>query len=74
MPPMVVAQIDQGGLSLPNRDYYIKTDDKSKELLNKYRTHVQKMFVLAGESPTQAAGRCRHGDRPRNRHGRGANG
>jgi putative endopeptidase len=51
----VVGQIDQGGLSLPNRDYYLKTDDKSKELLGKYRTHVQKMFVLAGESETQAA-------------------
>jgi len=52
---MVVGQIDQGGLSLPNRDYYLKTDDKSKELLTKYRTHIQKMFVLAGESETQAA-------------------
>ena len=52
---MVVAQIDQGGLSLPNRDYYLKTDDKSKEILAKYRTHVQKMFVLEGESETQAA-------------------
>ena len=31
----VVAQIDQGGLSLPSRDYYLKTDDKSKELLAK---------------------------------------
>ena len=51
----VVAQIDQGGLSLPNRDYYIKTDDKSKEILQKYHAHVQKMFVLAGESETQAA-------------------
>ena len=50
----VVAQIDQGGLSLPNRDYYIKTDDKSVELLKKYRAHVQKMFLLAGESDTQA--------------------
>jgi endothelin-converting enzyme/putative endopeptidase len=50
----VVAQIDQGGLSLPNRDYYLKTDDKSKELLAKYRTHIHKMFVLAGESETQA--------------------
>src|SRR6202050_3293399 len=51
----VVAQIDQGGLSLPNRDYYLGTDDKSKELLGKYRVHVQKMFVLAGEPETQAA-------------------
>src|ERR1700684_3750997 len=32
----VVAQVDQGGLSLPSRDYYLKTDDKSKEVLGKY--------------------------------------
>ena len=51
----VVAQIDQGGLSLPNRDYYLNTDDKSKELLKKYRAHVQKMFSLAGEPEAQAA-------------------
>ena len=49
-----MAQIDQGGLSLPNRDYYLKTDDKSKEILTKYRAHMQKMFVLAGESEAQA--------------------
>ena len=51
---MVVAQIDQAGLSLPNRDYYLKTDDKSKEILTKYRAHLKKMFVLAGESESQA--------------------
>ena len=45
----------KAGLSLPNRDYYLKTDDKSKELLAKYRAHIQKMLVLAGESETQAA-------------------
>ena len=50
----VVAQIDQGGLSLPNRDYYIKTDDKSVETLKKFRTHVQKMFMLVGETEAQA--------------------
>src|SRR6202046_4366161 len=49
----VVAQIDQGGLSLPSRDYYIKTDEKSAETLKKFRAHVQKMFVLAGESEAQ---------------------
>ncbi len=52
---MVVAQIDQGGLSLPNRDYYLNTDEKSKEILAKYRAHIQKLLVLAGESDTQAA-------------------
>jgi putative endopeptidase len=51
----VVAQIDQGGLSLPNRDYYISTDEKSVETLKKYRVHVQKMLVLAGEPEAQAS-------------------
>ncbi len=51
----VVAQIDQGGLSLPNRDYYINTDEKSVDTLKKYRAHIQKMFVLAGEAESQAA-------------------
>jgi endothelin-converting enzyme/putative endopeptidase len=52
---LMVGAIDQAGLSLPNRDYYLNSDDKSKELLSKYRTHIQKMFVLAGESESQAA-------------------
>ena len=51
----VVAQIDQGGLSLPNRDYYINTDEKSAETLKKYRAHVQKMLVLAGATEAQAS-------------------
>jgi putative endopeptidase len=50
----VVAQIDQGGLSLPNRDYYLNTDEKSVEILKKYRAHLQKMFALAGEPEAQA--------------------
>ena len=52
---LMVGAIDQGGLTLPNRDYYLKTDDKSKELLSKYRTHIQKMLVLAGESESEAS-------------------
>jgi putative endopeptidase len=51
----VVAQLDQGGLSLPNRDYYINTDDRSVETLKKYRAHLQRMFVLAGEAEAQAS-------------------
>jgi putative endopeptidase len=51
----VVAQIDQGGLSLPSRDYYINTDDKSMETLKKFRAHLQKMFMLAGEADAQAS-------------------
>jgi len=51
----VVAGIDQGGLGLPNRDFYLKDDEKSKEISSKYEAHVAKMLVLAGESSTQAA-------------------
>jgi endothelin-converting enzyme/putative endopeptidase len=50
----VVGQIDQGGLSLPSRDYYLNTDEKSVETLKKYRAHIEKMFVLAGETEAQA--------------------
>jgi putative endopeptidase len=44
----VVAQLDQGGLGMPDRDYYLKSDPKSVELRQKYLTHVQRMFELAG--------------------------
>ena len=50
----VVAQLDQGGLGLPDRDYYLKDDPKSVELRQKYVAHVQRMFELAGEKPETA--------------------
>jgi len=51
----VVANADQGGLGLPDRDYYLKTDAKSEELRKAYAAHVQKMFELLGEAPATAA-------------------
>ena len=51
----VVASIDQGGLGLPNRDFYIKDDAKSKEIRSQYETHISKMLVLSGEGAQQAA-------------------
>ncbi len=51
----VIAELDQGGLGLPDRDYYLKTDAKSVELRNAYVTHVQKMFELLGDKPDAAA-------------------
>jgi putative endopeptidase len=51
----VVASIDQGGLALPNRDFYVKDDEKSKEILSKYQTHVAKMLALTGEDTNKAA-------------------
>ncbi len=50
----VIPQLGQGGLSLPDRDYYIKDDPRSKEIRAKYLDHVQKMFVLLGDTPEQA--------------------
>src|SRR5579863_9429402 len=44
----VIAAIGQGGLGLPDRDYYFKTDPKSVEQRQKYLAHVQKMFELLG--------------------------
>ena len=51
----VIAEVDQDGLGLPDRDYYVKTDAKSVELRQAYVAHVQKMFELLGDSPAVAA-------------------
>src|SRR5664279_1276617 len=50
-----IAYLDQGGLTLPDRDYYIKDDAKSAETRQKYLEHMQKMFELAGDKPDVAA-------------------
>ncbi|MGB9084832.1 MAG: M13 family metallopeptidase N-terminal domain-containing protein, partial [Terriglobales bacterium] len=50
-----IATIDQGGFTLPDRDYYIKDDAKSVETRQKYVEHLQKMFERAGEKPEVAA-------------------
>ena len=52
---LVIAQADQGGLGLPDRDYYFKDDAKSVQLRNQYVEHVQKMLELLGERPEKAA-------------------
>ncbi len=44
----------QGGLGLPDRDYYLKDDAKSKETRERYLQHVQKVFELLGDSPDAA--------------------
>jgi Predicted metalloendopeptidase len=51
----VIAQADQGGLGLPDRDYYFKADPKSVETRAQYAAHVQKMFELMGDSAEKAA-------------------
>ena len=44
----VIANIWQGGLGLPDRDYYFNSDDKSKETREKYVEHIAKMLQLMG--------------------------
>ena len=49
-----VAVIDQGGLGLPERDYYTRTGDKDKQIRAEYVVHIAKMLTLAGESAADA--------------------
>jgi putative endopeptidase len=51
---MVMGYAGQGGLSLPNRDYYTKTDEKSVKLREDFVKHVATMFELVGDNPDQA--------------------
>jgi predicted metalloendopeptidase len=50
-----VAVLDQGGITLPDRDYYLKDDPKSVETRQKYLEHAQKIFELVGDKPEVAA-------------------
>jgi endothelin-converting enzyme/putative endopeptidase len=50
----VIAFATAGGLGLPDRDYYTKSDPKSVELRQKYLAHVQRMLELLGDRPDAA--------------------
>jgi len=50
----VIPVVDQGGLSLPDRDYYLKTDEKSVDIRNKYVALVQQIFGMLGSSTAEA--------------------
>lgn len=54
-PAQNIAQIDQGGLGLPDRDYYFRSDPDSAKLRQQYQQHVAKMFELLGAASKQAA-------------------
>jgi putative endopeptidase len=53
-----IANADQDGLGLPDRDYYIKTDEGSRDLRAKYAAHIERMLTLAGDPPADAAARA----------------
>jgi len=50
-----IGRIFQGGLSLPDRDYYLQQDDRMKTIRARYVEHMTKMFVLLGDTPEKAA-------------------
>jgi endothelin-converting enzyme/putative endopeptidase len=50
----MVSYYAAGGLGLPERDYYTRTDAKSEEQRRQYAAHVRKIFILAGEPEAQA--------------------
>jgi len=51
----MIAVANQGGLGLPDRDYYTKDDARSKQLRDQYVQHIAKMMELAGDAPAQAS-------------------
>ena len=51
----VIVNISQGGLTLPNRDYYTKTDAKSEQTRQKFVEYMTNMFKLLGDNADQAA-------------------
>jgi putative endopeptidase len=51
----VIAEARQGGLGLPDRDYYTKDDEKSRQLRTAYVQHVTNMFRLLGDDDATAA-------------------
>jgi putative endopeptidase len=50
----VIAEFSQGGLSLPDRDYYLKDDARLKKIRTEFVAHVAKMFELLGDNRAEA--------------------
>ena len=50
----VIAGVFQSGLGMPDRDYYVKTDEKNTKIREAYLTHVERLFALLGDAPDKA--------------------
>ena len=50
----VIGGADQGGLGLPDRDYYLKDDERTRDLRALYQDHIEKMLALAGATDAEA--------------------
>ncbi|HYH07075.1 MAG TPA: M13 family metallopeptidase [Thermoanaerobaculia bacterium] len=51
----IIAAVNQAGLGLPDREYYLRDDDKFKTIRREYVNHLTRMFELAGVAPAKAA-------------------
>ena len=49
-----IAQLGQGGLGLPDRDYYLNQDEKTRTIRAQYQAHVARMLELLGQTPATA--------------------
>ena len=52
---ITLATLDQSGMNLPAREFYLKNDEKSKEIRDQYVKHVTRMLELSGEPHAKAA-------------------
>ena len=55
---IIIAGLDQGGLGMPDRDYYLKTDEKSVEIRKQYVVYLTKVFGLLGATAPEAEKRA----------------
>jgi predicted metalloendopeptidase len=55
----MIAGLSQGGLALPDRDYYLKDDAKSAEIRQRYLLHMANMFRLAGDPADRAGAKAK---------------
>jgi putative endopeptidase len=52
---MMIANVSQGGLSLPDRDYYLEDSDRMKTIRSQYKDYVTALFKLSGDNDDKAA-------------------
>ncbi len=50
----IIGEIDQGGLGLPEKDFYFRDDEKARDIRKSYVAHIEKMAVLGGASAKDA--------------------
>lgn len=54
-PTDVVASVDQAGLGLPDRDYYLISDDRMLKIRARYAKHIERLLVLSGQTEAEAS-------------------